>query len=78
MEGFCADCCVINFLQRLSNMHVGNILEKPEVLRMPHIQKQFEAVIRAGNSEATPDVINWEKVIEKWDIVPSPKEGLFE
>jgi hypothetical protein len=74
----CVDCAVVIFIQKLANMHVdGTFQNLPECLRIPCVQKQFTAVMRAGNAEANPDEINWEKVIEKWNIGTKPKGGLF-
>lgn len=77
-QGVCVDCYIVIMLQRLSNMHVlGAFGSMPECLRLEHVQRQFEAVMRSGNAEATPDEINWDRVIELWDISPRESGTLF-
>lgn len=77
VKGACVDCAVVLFIQRLANMHVANAFPGlPESLRLPHVQKQFEAVMRAGKADALPDEINWERVIGVWDVAP-PETGLL-
>jgi hypothetical protein len=78
VKGTCVDCAVTEFIQRLTSMHVyGAIRGLPGSLRLPHVQQQFIAVMRAGGAEANPDEISWERVIENWNIAPAPKGGLF-
>jgi len=41
-------------------------------------QPQFvEAVMRAGNAEASPDEVDWDRVIEVWSAESPAKETLF-
>lgn len=76
--GVCIECAVVLFIQRLSNMHVpGAFRGLPESLRLPHVQEQFAAVMRAGNAEASPEEVDWDRVIEVWSIEPAAKDTLF-
>ena len=71
--GMCVDCATVVFLQRLENTG-GHLLPKGETwataLRLPHVQKQFAAVMAAAKADAKPDEIDWDRVIELWDLVP--------
>ncbi len=48
-----------------------------ESLRLVHIQECLARVMRAGKSDAHPGEIDWERVIELWDIDAPPKGGLW-
>lgn len=41
-------------------------------LLLPHMQKQFAEVLRAGNADASPDELDWLAIVEHWDL-PFPK-----
>lgn len=77
-QGVCVNCAVVLFVQRLTNMHVPGVFGSlPEALRLEHVQRQFESVMRAGNAEALPDEIDWDRVIELWDASPRESGTLF-
>lgn len=77
--GVCVDCGVVLFLQKLSNMHVAGAVDQalPDALRLPHVRAQFVRVIAAGRADAQPGEIDWERVIELWDIEPKTTGVLF-
>lgn len=81
--GVCVDCGVVLFLQRVGNMHGGIERLLPpgfdvrQAFSLPHVQEQFAAVMKAGHADARPDEINWERVIELWDLQPPAKSTLF-
>lgn len=74
--GVCVDCAAVLFLQRLDNMQGGNF-GLPDALRHEHVQAQFANVMKAGNADADPAEINWDRVIEIWNIQPAPTDTLF-
>lgn len=80
-EGVCVHCGVIQVLQMLDNMHGNRLLPPgsswPRVLRLPHVQRQFENVLRAAHADAMPDEINWERVADLWDAAPPSTGKLF-
>ena len=84
-QGVCVDCATVIFLQRLDNMHGskmhGHLLPPGETwataLCLPHVQEQFAAVMKAGKADANADEIDWNRVIELWDIVPKEEGGLW-
>ncbi len=85
-KGNCVDCATIVILQRLDNMHGskqhGSLLPAgftwAEALALPHVREQFAAVMKAGNADVKPDEIDWDRVIELWNIAPKEERGLFD
>lgn len=78
--GVCVECGVVEFLQRLDAMHGGKLFSQhgpAAALRLPHVQQQFAATMAAGHSDATFAEIDWERVIEVWDIAPARTDELF-
>jgi len=45
----------------------------PKGLAYPHIQEQFAALMKVGLADALPDEINWNLIIENWDL-PFPSK----
>ena len=67
-KGLCVNCAVHDWLR---NTYPPNILlaqSGPKILLYPHIQKQFTAIMQIGSADAQPDEINWDLIIENWDL----------
>lgn len=67
-KGLCVNCAVHNWLK---NTYPPNILlaqSGPEVLLHPHIQEQFAAIMRVGFADAKPDEIDWQRIVDNWDL----------
>lgn len=67
-KGLCANCAVHDWLR---NTYPPNILlaqSGPEVLLHPHIQKQFIGIMRVGFADAKPDEIDWQRIVDNWDL----------
>ncbi|MFB0523950.1 MAG: hypothetical protein ACETVZ_00290 [Phycisphaerae bacterium] len=72
-KGLCVNCAVHDWLR---NTYPPNILlaqSGPKILLYPHIQKQFAEIMRSGFADAKPDEIDWERIIENWDL-PFPNK----
>lgn len=72
-KGLCINCAVQDWLR---NTYPPNILlaeSGPKILLYPIIQEKFADLMRAGLSDATPDEIDWQRVVENWDL-PFPKK----
>jgi len=72
-KGLCINCAVHDWLR---NTYPPNILlaqSGPKILLYPHIQKQFAELMRAGFADAKPDEIDWNRIVENWDL-PFPKK----
>ncbi len=80
-KGNCVDCAAIVFLQQIDNLQGGKLLRAghtwAEALTLPHVREQFAAMMTAGNADADPDEIDWDRVIELWDIAPKAKGMLW-
>jgi hypothetical protein len=70
-KGFCATCAAHDWLMTIA---IGEMLNNsgPRMLLLPHIREQFAAIMLAGNADAKPDEINWNLMVENWDL-PFPK-----
>jgi hypothetical protein len=45
----------------------------PEILLMPHLQEIFTNIMRAGFADAIPDEIDWQRIVDNWEL-PFPKK----
>jgi len=67
-KGLCVNCAVHDWLR---NTYPPNMLlaqSGPKVLLHPHIQEQFTGIMRTALADAKPDEINWESIVENWDL----------
>jgi len=67
-KGMCVNCAVHDWLR---NTYPCNILlaqSGPGSLAHPHIQEQFVGIMKVGMADAMPDEINWNLIIENWDL----------
>lgn len=67
-KGLCVNCAVHDWLR---NTYPPNILlaqSGPKVLLYSHIQEQFTGIMQAALADAQPDEINWELIVENWDL----------
>lgn len=67
-KGLCVNCAVHDWLR---NTYPPNILlaqSGPKVLLYPHIQKQFTEIMQTAVADAQPEEINWELIVENWDL----------
>ena len=67
-KGLCINCAVHDWLR---NTYPCNILlaqSGPKALVHPHIQEQFAGIMRVGMADAMPDEIDWNLIIENWDL----------
>jgi hypothetical protein len=67
-QGYCPSCATTQFLKTTTGLSELLKLRGPEVLRDPVIQRQFVAVMAIGGADATPDEIDWERVIANWAL----------
>ena len=73
-KGLCGDCAVTQFLlcDDMEPVRMGVLRNGVEVLKNPTIQKQFAEILQAGGSELLAENIDWETVVNQWDL-PFPK-----
>jgi len=66
--GLCINCAVHNFLRNTYPVNMLLAASGPKGLAYPHIQQRFTDIMRVGGADAEPDEINWEMIIENWDL----------
>jgi hypothetical protein len=71
-DGLCTSCIVAYFIQSMPVLMVGIERNGPEILLWEAAQQQFTAVLEAGMSDLKGEEINWERVVETWNL-PWPK-----
>ena len=67
-KGLCINCAVHDTLR---NLYPANMLlasSGPRGLAFPHIQEQFAGILKSALSDARPDEIDWDTIIENWDL----------
>jgi len=72
-KGLCVNCAVHDWLR---NTYPPNIIlagSGPKILLYPHIQKQFAEIMRFGSADAKPDEIDWNRIVDNWDL-PFPNK----
>lgn len=68
-DGMCLECAATSVLLSLPS---AGMCPK-EAMLAPHVQAQFEAVLRVGNADPEAYQLNWNRVVENWDL-PFPKK----
>ena len=72
-KGLCVNCAVHDWLR---NTYPCNILlaqSGAKSLIHPHVQEQFAEIMKVGMADAMPDEIDWNLIIENWDL-PFPSK----
>ena len=73
-KGLCENCVVTHFLlcDDCEPLRLALLRNGIGILKIPAIQKQFAEILRVGHSELPIDQINWDIVIDQWDL-PFPE-----
>ena len=67
-KGLCVNCAVHDWLRNTYPVNMLMAQSGPKALAFPHVQKQFEEIMRVGMADAVPDEINWDSIVENWDL----------
>ena len=67
-KGYCVNCAVHDWVRNTYPVNLILARSGPKGLALPHLQRQFEEIMRAGFSDAAPDEINWARIIDNWDL----------
>jgi len=67
-KGLCVNCAVHDWLRNTYPCNMFLAESGPGSLVYPHIQEQFAGIMRVGMADAMPDEINWDLIIENWDL----------
>ena len=72
-KGLCINCATQDELRHLYPANLILARSGPRCLALPHIQQQFEAILRSAGTDAAPGEIDWVKVAANWDL-PFPRK----
>lgn len=67
-KGLCINCAVHDFLRNTYPVNMLLAQSGPKGLLLPHIQEAFAGIMRVSLADAEPDEINWELIIENWNL----------
>jgi len=67
-EGLCVNCAVHDQLRHLYPANLILAGSGPAGLALPHIQRQFYAIARSVGTDAEFDEIDWQRIIDNWDM----------
>ena len=67
-KGLCVNCAVHDWLRNTYPVNILLAQSGPKALVHPHIREQFAEIMRAGMADAMPDEINWDLIIENWEL----------
>lgn len=68
-NGMCLECAVTSVFLSLPS---AGMFPK-EAMLLPHIQEQFASVLRVGQADAEADDLDWQRVVDNWDL-PFPRK----
>ena len=67
-KGLCLDCALHDHLRNLYPVNLILARSGPGGLALPHIQQQYYAIARSAGTDAEFDEINWQRIIDNWDL----------
>ena len=67
-KGLCVNCAVHDFLRNTYPVNLLLAQSGPQSLAYPHIQEQFAGIMKSRCSDAMPDEIGWQAIIDNWDL----------
>lgn len=67
-KGLCINCAVHDFLRNCYPANMQLAESGPKALLLPHMQGLFTGIMRIASADAKPDEINWELIVENWDL----------
>lgn len=75
--GFCVNCATHDFLRHLYPVNMILHDKGPEILLHSESRQQFARVMEVAISDALPDEICWERVVQNWDLPfqDKPRQG---
>ena len=67
-KGLCVNCAVHNWMRNTYPVNLLLAQSGPRGLALPHIQEQFAGIMKSRCSDAVPDEIGWQAIIDNWDL----------
>jgi len=72
-KGLCINCAAHDWLRNTYPVNLLLARSGPKGLALPHIQEQFAGLMKMANSDARADEINWQRIIDNWEL-PFPNK----
>lgn len=71
--GLCINCAVHDWLRNTYPVNILLAESGPKGLMHVTSREQFAEIMRVAHSDAVPDEINWNLIVENWDLpFPTP------
>jgi len=67
-KGLCVNCAVHDWLRNTYPPNIQLAESGPEILLIPHIQKLFAEIMKAGFADAGPEEIEWQRIVDNWEL----------
>ncbi len=67
-KGYCASCAVHDWLRNTYPVNVQLAQAGPKILLHDGIRKMFADIMRQAKADMNPDEINWNRIVEYWDL----------
>lgn len=67
-KGFCVNCAAHNFLRNTYPPNIQLAESGPKILLYPMVQEKFADIMRVGLSDAAPDEIDWQRIVDNWEL----------
>jgi hypothetical protein len=71
--GLCVNCAAHDWLRNTYPVNLLLAQSGPKSLAFPHIQEEFAGLMKMANSDAKPHEIDWQRIIDNWDL-PFPRK----
>jgi len=66
--GLCVNCATHDFLRHTYPANLQLAASGPKVLLNPDIRELFADIMRTAGADAEPDEINWNLIVENWEL----------
>lgn len=67
-KGLCVNCAVHDWLRNTYPVNIQLAQYGSKGLEHPQIQQLFTEIMQSNFADAKPDEINWQLIIENWDL----------
>lgn len=67
-KGLCVNCAVHDWLRNTYPVNIQLAQYGPKGLDHPQIQQLFTEIMQSNFADAKPDEINWNLIVENWDL----------
>ena len=68
VKGLCINCAVHDWLRNTYPLNLLLAKAGPRGLALTHIQEEFAGIMKLQISDAVPDEIGWQAIIDNWEL----------